>query len=91
MERAKELWEELELPALELKSPWFGYSLGMWTEEAQEEARLATEGRHFETGEKLQGRREATPPGTRIDQFRRQHRSHSDFAKASDRNSKKKS
>jgi 3-polyprenyl-4-hydroxybenzoate decarboxylase len=91
MERAKALWEELELPALELKNPWFGYSLGMWTEEAQEEARLASEGRHFETGEKLQARREPTPPGSRIDQFRRQHRSHSDFAKTGERNSKKKS
>ena len=91
MEHAKTLWEELELPALELKNPWFGYSLGMWSEEAQEEARLASEGNHYETGQKLKARREPTPPGSRIDQFRRQHRSHSDFAKADDPNSKKKS
>jgi len=76
---------------LELKNPWFGYSLGMWSEEAQEEARLASEGKHYETGEKLKARREATPPGSRIDQFRRQHRSHSDFAKPNDQNSRKKS
>jgi hypothetical protein len=90
MERAKELWDKLELPTLELKNPWFGYSLGMWTAEAQEEAQLASEGRHFETGEKLAARREPTPPGSRIDEFRRQHRSHSDFAKTGDGSSKKK-
>jgi 4-hydroxy-3-polyprenylbenzoate decarboxylase len=90
MEHAKELWKELDLPTLELKNPWFGYSLGLWTAEAQEEARLAAEGRHFETGEKLVARREPTPPGSRIDEFRRQHRSHSDFAKTGDESSKKK-
>ena len=89
MEHAKELWKELDLPTLELKNPWFGYSLGLWTAEAQEEARLATEGRYFETGKKLVARREQTPPGSRIDDFRRQHRSHSDFAKTSASSKKK--
>ena len=53
MERAIELWEEFQLPALELRDPWFGYSLGHWTEEAEAEAELAVQGRHYETGEKL--------------------------------------
>lgn len=53
MERAIELWQEFQLPPLELRDPWFGYSLGHWTEEAEQEAELATQGRHYETGEKL--------------------------------------
>jgi UbiD family decarboxylase len=52
MERALELWRDLQLPALELKEPWWGYSLGYWTPEEEHEAELAVEGRHFETGEK---------------------------------------
>jgi hypothetical protein len=57
MERAQELWAELQLPGLELQNPWYGYSLGAWTKELEEEAQLAVEGRHYETGEKLRGRR----------------------------------
>lgn len=53
MERAREIWGELQLPALDLRSPWFGYELGAWTEELEEEAKLAVEGRAFETGAKL--------------------------------------
>lgn len=55
MERARDIWGELQLPALDLKAPWFGYQLGAWTPELEEEAQLAVEGRHFETGEKLKG------------------------------------
>jgi 4-hydroxy-3-polyprenylbenzoate decarboxylase len=53
MERAREIWRELQLPALELRSPWYGYQLGAWTKELEDEARLAVEGRHLETGAKL--------------------------------------
>ena len=53
MDRASELWQELHLPQLELKNPWFGISLGHWTKEEEEEADLAVQGRHYETGEKL--------------------------------------
>ena len=52
MERAVEIWRSLQLPALQLKDPWWGYSLGHWTEEEDAEAELAVQGRHFETGEK---------------------------------------
>src|SRR5262249_1523737 len=52
MERAVEIWRDLQLPALSLKSPWSGYSLGYWTEEEEQEAALAVQGRHYETGEK---------------------------------------
>ncbi|MQA66254.1 MAG: UbiD family decarboxylase [Alphaproteobacteria bacterium] len=53
MERAREIWRELQLPALELRSPWYGYQLGAWTKELEDEARLAVEGRYLETGAKL--------------------------------------
>jgi 4-hydroxy-3-polyprenylbenzoate decarboxylase len=58
MEDAVRLWEELQLPALAMKAPWHGISLGQWTAEEEEEAELALQGRHFITGEKQrQGRR----------------------------------
>jgi hypothetical protein len=37
--------------------PWFGYSLGQWSEELDHEAELAVQGRHFEVGEKLKAGR----------------------------------
>jgi 4-hydroxy-3-polyprenylbenzoate decarboxylase len=53
MERAKEIWEKLDLAKLNPKTPWYGYSLGLWTEENEQEAELALRGEHFITGEKL--------------------------------------
>jgi 4-hydroxy-3-polyprenylbenzoate decarboxylase len=53
MENAAAIWNELGLPELKPQYPWYGYSLGDWNEETQEEARLALEGRHYEIGEKL--------------------------------------
>ena len=53
MERAAEIWKELKLPELKPQYPWFGFSLGDWTEENQHEAQLALEGRHYEVGAKL--------------------------------------
>ena len=52
MEQALKIWKEEGLPALSLKEPWFGYSMGYWTEEDVEEANLALKGEHFQTGEK---------------------------------------
>jgi len=57
MERAKQIWEELGLPKLRPESPWFGYSLGQWTDENEEEAELALKGEHYKTGQKLAARR----------------------------------
>jgi UbiD family decarboxylase len=57
MEAARARWDEAGLPALTLGQPWFGYELTAWTAENEREARLATEGRYFETGEKLLARR----------------------------------
>jgi 4-hydroxy-3-polyprenylbenzoate decarboxylase len=52
MERSKAIWEELGLPALKPCMPWFGYSLGAWTQEDEEEAALAVRGDYFITGAK---------------------------------------
>ena len=56
MEHAVSLWNKLGLGErvgeLKLKQPWYGYDLGYWSEEDRAEARLALEGRYFETGEK---------------------------------------
>lgn len=45
--------KEDNLPQLIPKVPWYGYSLGYWTEEVEEEAQLALKGEHYQTGEKL--------------------------------------
>ena len=53
MERAKDLWERLGLPPLSPRVPWFGYPLGDWSDEYDEDALRAVEGRYYETGKKL--------------------------------------
>ncbi|MCH8055133.1 MAG: UbiD family decarboxylase [Deltaproteobacteria bacterium] len=57
MERSKAIWEELGLPPLKPRMPWYGYSLGAWTKEDEEEAELALRGEHFVTGEKAKSQR----------------------------------
>jgi len=57
MENARKIWEELGLPALSPRTPWFGYELGQWTEENRQEAELALKGEHYKTGEKLEKQR----------------------------------
>ena len=58
MENARKLWEELGLPPLKPQVPWHGYSLGHWTKENEEEALLALQGEHYQTGEKLAKQRQ---------------------------------
>ncbi len=57
MERAKVIWEELGLPDLKPESPWFGYSLGDWSEEFERAAQLAVKGESAETGKIVAQRR----------------------------------
>jgi hypothetical protein len=62
MEKAKKIWEELGLPKLKPEVPWFGYSLGEWSEDLDEAAARAVRGDYFDTGALLvkapaQGRR----------------------------------
>ncbi len=71
MEHAREIWEELGLPALQPRTPWHGYSLGRWPEENADEADLAVQGRYYETGAKLMQRQVPTPPGTKLHEIRR--------------------
>lgn len=60
MEEARKFWEEEGLPKLSPKVPWFGYNLGHWTKENEEEADLALKGEYFKTGEKLAKSRRRT-------------------------------
>ena len=63
MEHAKQLWERLGLPPLKPESPWYGYSLGDWTEEWDLAARRAAEGDYLRNGERsAQWRRKLTDP-----------------------------
>ncbi|MBI4632515.1 MAG: UbiD family decarboxylase [Deltaproteobacteria bacterium] len=57
MEKGRDLWEKLGLPPLKPERPWYGYSLGQWDDELDKEAKLAVEGRYYETGEKLKAGR----------------------------------
>ena len=53
MENAKAIWEELGLPKLKPESPWFGYSLGDWSERNEQMAQRAVKGDYFITGEEI--------------------------------------
>ncbi len=53
MENAMEIWQDLGLPPLNPKVPWFGSSLGFWPEEIADEAELAVKGEYYQTGEKV--------------------------------------
>ena len=62
MERARVIWEELGLPRLTPEAPWFGYSLGDWSEEFDEAAARAVRGDYFVTGDILAQRRRSDVP-----------------------------
>ena len=53
MEKAKVIWEDLGLPRLTPKAPWYGRSLGDWSEQFEQEAELAVRGEYLKTGERL--------------------------------------
>ena len=65
MENAKALWERLGLPALKPEAPWFGYSLGDWTEEWDNAAAEAARGDWMNRSESYrQRRRRGIAPNT---------------------------
>lgn len=72
MERAKAIWEELGLPALHPRTPWYGYEMGMWSAESAEEAELAVTGRYYDTGRKVAEQALPMPPGSDLGKIRRQ-------------------
>jgi UbiD family decarboxylase len=53
MEHGRELWEKLGLPKLKPKEPWYGVSLGHWTEQEQQLVDLAEQGRVDEAAQLL--------------------------------------
>jgi UbiD family decarboxylase len=57
MEDALKLWKQENLPPLELKEPWYGYDLGFWSKEYEEQADLAVKGDYYRTGEFLASKR----------------------------------
>jgi 4-hydroxy-3-polyprenylbenzoate decarboxylase len=67
MERAKELWDRLGLPALKPEVPWYGYSLGDWTAEWDERAAQAVHGDWMQRDESYrQRRRSGVAPNTPV-------------------------
>ena len=58
MERARDIWEnQLGLQKLHPQAPWFGYSLGGWTDALEQEAQLAVQSDYWKTGEAFAQRR----------------------------------
>ncbi len=57
MDDALQIWQELALPQLNLKEPWYGYNLGFWSDEDEEQANLAVKGEWYRIGERLAKRR----------------------------------
>ena len=52
MNHAKQLWEKLDLPPLTPEIPWYGYSLGDWTNEWDQLAERAVAGDYIENGKR---------------------------------------
>lgn len=66
MERAREIWVELGLPKLNPRPPWFGYSLGLWPEEAAIQAGNAVAGNHSQNAEFSSKHGIKVPKGTKF-------------------------
>jgi len=59
MERARAIWQELELPTLAPQPPWHGYSLGDWSQTWDVYAERAVAGKWQQSGEETFARRRA--------------------------------
>jgi 4-hydroxy-3-polyprenylbenzoate decarboxylase len=59
MDRAREIWEQLQYPPLTPRKPWYGYELGDWSDRDREEAQWAVEGKYFLTGERARKERKS--------------------------------
>jgi len=57
MERARAIWQELELPQLTPQPPWHGYSLGDWSQNWDIYARRAVAGQWEQSGAETFARR----------------------------------
>src|SRR6266852_5891383 len=59
MEKARTIWQELQLPALTPQPPWHGYSLGDWSKQWDIYAQRAVAGEWAQSGEETLARRRA--------------------------------
>jgi UbiD family decarboxylase len=59
MERARAIWQELQLPTLAPQPPWHGYSLGDWSQTWDVYAERAVAGKWQQSGEETFARRRA--------------------------------
>jgi 4-hydroxy-3-polyprenylbenzoate decarboxylase len=67
MDRARKIWDELELPALSPQPPWHGYTLGDWNDTWETYARRAVAGGWEESGkETLAQKRGGLKPETPV-------------------------
>jgi 4-hydroxy-3-polyprenylbenzoate decarboxylase len=70
MDGARKIWDELGLPALTIRQPWHGYTLGDWTETWETFARRAIAGEWEANGEEtLQRQRGGLEPETPVWHF----------------------
>jgi 4-hydroxy-3-polyprenylbenzoate decarboxylase len=49
MENALKIWQHEELPRLSLKTPWYGYPLGLWDDEDDRLAESVARGEYFQS------------------------------------------
>jgi len=49
MENALKIWQEAEMPKLNLKTPWYGYPLGLWDAEDDALAEKVAHGEYFQS------------------------------------------
>jgi 4-hydroxy-3-polyprenylbenzoate decarboxylase len=67
MENSRRIWEELNLPRLDVKAPWHGYDLGDWSADWQAFADQATKGEWKKNGvNTFQRRRAGITPETPV-------------------------
>ncbi len=57
MDNARVIWEELDLPELKPKKPWYGYTLGEWGDDFEEAAEMAVKSEYWEYGRRIAQRR----------------------------------
>ena len=67
MEKGLTLWNKLGLPPVRPQPPWFGYSLGDWTQDWADGAKRAAEGDYLVNGiRSLQRQQKGLVPETSV-------------------------
>ncbi len=52
MDDGLSIWQELGLPPLKLRNPWYGYELGYFPQQFAEDAERAVKGQYYQTSER---------------------------------------